>query len=231
MSFLSRKQAEHEYALEVEAPQMARVTALLYACGAVFVSASIALPHPQAADTSGLWLVALIAFTASVSIFALAENFKTWSIHTVLLVGSGLISTCVSLSGSASGIYAAMFIWVVLVAARSFSIYGLVFQLLGILATYGIALLTLTAGPDEFALVTRWLLSVFALCVTGVISLRLVSDARKKEAELIRLTGPPKRNEAPYPEPSPSQSPKPQRGVASAEPALMHAEAAPPDPG
>jgi hypothetical protein len=82
-----------------------------------------------------------------------------------------------------------MYIWVVLVAARSFSMYGLVFQLGGILATYGLALTTLTAGPTEFALVTRWLLSVFALCVTGVISLRLVSDSRKKEATLIRMSG------------------------------------------
>lgn len=189
MSFRSRKQAEHEYALEVEAPQMARVTALLYACGAVFVVASIALPHPVAADTDGLWRVAVIAVVASISIFALAESFNGWAVHTVLIVGSGLISTCVGLSASASGIYAAMFIWVVLVAARSFSIYGLVFQLLGILATYGVALSTLTAGPDEFALMTRWLLSTFALGVTGVISLRLVSDARKKEADLIRLSG------------------------------------------
>ncbi len=189
MPFLSRKQAEHEYALEVEAPQMARVTALLYGCGAAFVGASIFLPHPAGADTEGLWLVALIAITASISIFALAEHFTTWSIHTVLWVGSGLISTCVALSGSASGVYAVMFIWVVLVAARSFSIYGLVFQLFGILATYGVALSTLAATPDEFAISTRWLLSVFALCVTGIISLRLVSDARRKEAELIRLTG------------------------------------------
>ena len=52
-----------------------------------------------------------------------------WSIHTVLLIGSGLIATCVALSGTASGIYAAMYIWVVLVAARSFSTYGLGFQL------------------------------------------------------------------------------------------------------
>ena len=84
-----------------------------------------------------------------------------------------------------------MYIWVVLVAARSFSIYGLVFQLAGILATYGIALSTLTTHPSEFATTTCWLLSVFALCVTGVISLHLVSDSRKKEAALIRLSGVP----------------------------------------
>ena len=191
MSFLSRKEAEHEYASEVEAPQMARVTGLLYGCGAAFVAASIALPHPPAADTDGLWMVALIALTASISIYALAEHFKTWSIHTVLLIGSGLIATCVALSGSASGIYAAMYIWVVLVAARSFSMCGLVFQLAGILATYGIALSTLTTHPGEFATTTRWLLSVFALCVTGVISLHLVSDSRKKEAALIRMSGVP----------------------------------------
>lgn len=189
MAFLTRKQAEHEYASEVEAPQMARVTGLLYGCGAAFVAASIFLPHPAAADTDGLWLVALVALTASISIFALAENFRIWAIHTILLVGSGLIATCVAFSGSASGIYAAMYIWVVLVAARSFSMYGLIFQLAGILITYGIALSTLSTSPGEFAIVTRWLLSIFALCVTGFISLRLVSDSRKKEAELIRMTG------------------------------------------
>jgi hypothetical protein len=65
---------------------------------------------------------------------------------------------------------------------------GSFFQLAGIFATYGIALSTLSTLPSEFAIITRWLLSVFALCVTGVISLRLVSDSRMKEAELIRMT-------------------------------------------
>ncbi len=217
MAFLSRKQAEHEYALDVEAPQMARVTALLYGCGAAFVAASLALPHPDAADTDGLWLVALIALTASISIFALAEHFNTWSIHTVLLVGSGLIATCVALSDTPSGIYAAMYIWVVLVAARSFSIYGLVFQLAGILATYGIALMTLTANPGDFATITRWLLSVFALCVTGLISLRLVSDTRKKEAALIRMSG------MAVPQPAPTNGSTP-----GELPAEIPREAAPP---
>ena len=217
MPFLTRKQAEHEYASQVEAPQLARVTALLYGCGAAFVAASIALPHPPGADTDGLWMVALLALTASISIFALAENFTTWAFHTVLLVGSGLIATCVALSGSASGIYAAMYIWVVLVAARSFSIYGLIFQLAGILATYGIALTTLTANPGDFATVTRWLLSVFALCVTGVISLRLVSDARKKEAALIRMSG------MAVPEPASTNGSTP-----AEPPAHLPKEAAPP---
>ena len=168
---------------------MARVSALLYGCSSFFVTATIVLPHPPGADIAGLWIVAGVALLASVAIFALSDRFSTGTIHTVLLLGSGLISACVALSGSPSGVYAAMFIWVVLVAARSFSLFGLVFQLLGILATYGVALSTLTASPDEFPITTRWLLSVFALCVTGVISLRLVSDARKKEAELIRMSG------------------------------------------
>lgn len=105
-----------------------------------------------------------------------------------LPIGSGLIATSVALSGTPAGIYSAMYIWVVLVAARSFSYFGLTSQLLGILATYGIALSTLDTGPTEFANSTRWLLSVFALTVTGIISLRLVSDARDKEAELTRLS-------------------------------------------
>lgn len=189
MPFLSRQQAEHEYANSVEAQQMARVTALLYLCGAAFVAATIVLPHPDGANTDGLWLVALIALTASISIFALADTFNGSAIHAVLLVGSGLIATSVHLSGTASGVYAAMYIWVILVAARSFSVYGLLFQLAGILVSYGVALLALTANPGDFSSLSRWLLTVFALSVTGFISVRLVADARRKEAELLRMTG------------------------------------------
>jgi hypothetical protein len=56
MSFLSRKPAEYEYASEVEAPQMARVTGLLYGCGAAFAAASIALrTRPPPTPTGSGW--------------------------------------------------------------------------------------------------------------------------------------------------------------------------------
>jgi hypothetical protein len=191
MSFLSRKQAERENALEVEAPRVARVTAPLYGCSAAFVAASIALPHTPAADTDGLWLVALIATTASISIYALAEQCNTWTNHIFLLVASGLIATCIALSASASSIYAAMYIGVVLVAARSFSVSGLVVQLVGVLATYGIALSTLTTAAGEFGATTRWLPSVVAISLTGFIVQRLVSSSRKNRAALIQMSGMP----------------------------------------
>jgi hypothetical protein len=125
---------------------------------------------------------------ASVLITAFAHAFARWTLHGVLLLGSALIALSAYLSGTPSGIYAGMYVWVVLVAGRSFSRPGLLGQLTGIGGTYAIALSGLEAGPTEFPNETRWLLTVFALAVTGLISLRLTSDARRREADLIRLS-------------------------------------------
>jgi len=62
------------------APQMARVSALLYGCSSFFVTATIVLPHPAGADIAGLWIVAGVALLASVAIFTLSDRFSTGTI-------------------------------------------------------------------------------------------------------------------------------------------------------
>lgn len=176
------------YDRDVHIPRMAGITGLLYGCGAVFVASTAVLPHPDSLDTAGILAVAIAAAIAFAGITSFSHSFRKWGIHAILLIGSGLIAACVYFSGTASGIYSAMYVWVVLVAGRSFSARGLAAQLAGIGLTYAVALSQLDLGPTEFPDETRWILTVFALTVTGVISLRLTDDAKRREADLLRLS-------------------------------------------
>lgn len=98
-----------------------RVLGVLYLAGASLVLLSILLPHPQGVNIPGLSGIAGSAAVVGSASLIWANRARIWTVHTVLAVGTGLISLCVYFSGVAAGIYSAMFVWVVLVAASFFA--------------------------------------------------------------------------------------------------------------
>lgn len=174
---------------------MARVTGTLFLAGVVLVLLSLALPHPAAADRAGMLGVAFAGSVGGMSLVLGARHARTWMIQAALVTGTILVCLCVYFSGVATGIYATMFIWVVLVSTFFFSAWIAASHLAFVLAMYAVTL-ALVRAP-EFSSVTRWILTAVALSVSCAVMSWLVhglragarrSDKLRADAESLART-------------------------------------------
>jgi diguanylate cyclase (GGDEF)-like protein len=137
----------------------ARVIGVLYAAGAILVTASLFLPHPADSKDAGILALAALAGTVSVLLLTLARRLPAWLLQVTIALGSALISLCVYFAGQPSA-FVAMFIWVVLAAAFFFPGRRTAVQVAWLLATYAAALYSI---PDTgYSPLTRLLLTAIA---------------------------------------------------------------------
>jgi diguanylate cyclase (GGDEF)-like protein len=165
---------------------MARVSGVLYICGAWLVVISLALPHPVSTEEGWLSAVAVTAALCGGLLYRFSGRTRPWMIHLTLCTASVLVSLCVYFSGLAGGVYSVMFVWVVIVAACVTTRFVLAAHIAWILVTYGAALAALQTDNLGYSLVTRFVLTGFALSAAGAAVSWLVEGRRNAEAGLHR---------------------------------------------
>jgi len=164
---------------------MARVSGVLYACGAFLVVLSLALPHPVSADQPPMYGVAFVALVAGGLMYFNANRVQAWMIHMNLAGSGALVSLCVYFSGVAAGVYSVMFVWVAIVAACIASRRILALHVSWVLVTYAVALAAVGESVG-FSSVTRFILTGVALSASGAAVSWLVEGRRDAEAGLHR---------------------------------------------
>ena len=164
---------------------MARVSGVLYICGAWLIAISLALPHPTTTEMGWLSAIAVFAALCGGLLYRFSGRTSPLVIHVTLASASALISLCVYLS-DAAGVYSVMFVWVVIVAACVTTRKVLAGHVAWILVTYGTALATLHAETGGYSPVTRFVLTGFALSAAGAAVNWLVEGRRSAEAGLHR---------------------------------------------
>jgi len=164
-------------------PLTSRVLGVFYLSGALLVVLSVLLPHPAGANLVGLLAIAGTAVVVGSASVMWAKHARMWTVQTVLAAGTGLICLCVYFAGVAAGIYSAMFVWVVLVAASFFSGRALTAHVAWILLSWGLTL-AMVEEPSGFSGVTRWALGGLVLAVAAAVMSEIVVGRRATEAEL-----------------------------------------------
>jgi diguanylate cyclase (GGDEF)-like protein len=165
---------------------MARVSGVLYICGAWLIVISLALPHPPSAQEGWLSALAVIAALAGGLLYRYSGTTKAWTIHLTLMSATVLVSLAVYLSGLAAGVYSVMYVWVVIVGACIATRRALALHIAWILATYGVTLAAVQGMAGDYSPVTRFVLTGFALSAAGAAVTWLVEGRRSAEAGLHR---------------------------------------------
>ncbi len=158
---------------------IARVIGVLYAAGAVLVTASLLLPHPHDSNDGGIIAIGATAATVAMLLLILAPRLPSWLLQVTIGLGSVLISLCVYFAGQPAS-YAAMFIWVVLASAFFFPGRRTAIQLAWLLTTYAIVLFSV--DDAGYSPVTRLFLTAIAFgTAAGVVSWLSKSINRRVE--------------------------------------------------
>ena len=120
-----------------DVPQMSRVLGVLYLSGGFLVCLSLLLPHPEDAFVPGLLGIVGIGVVGGTIGIVWARHARAWMVHVVLAAGTFFICLADYFAGVAAGVYSAMFVWVVLMAASFFSRQALIAQVVWILVCWG----------------------------------------------------------------------------------------------
>ena len=97
-------------------------------------------------------------------------------------------SSCLAeyFAGVGAGVYSAMFLWVVLMAASFFSREALIAQVAWIVVCWGLTLIALDEATG-FSSMTRWVLGSLVLIVAAAVMSEIVAGRRSTEEERERL--------------------------------------------
>jgi len=169
-----------------DVPQMARVLGVLYLSGGLLVFLSLLLEHPEGAFVPGLYGIVGVGVCGGIGLIVCAGHVRAWMVHAILAAGTALISLADYFAGVAAGVYAAMFVWVVLMAASFFSRQALVAQVLWIVVCWGVTLAALDPAVG-FSSLTRWVLGCLVLVVAAAVMSEIVAGRRSTEVDRERL--------------------------------------------
>ena len=162
------------------------VIGALFLLGATLTVFSIVLPHPSGTELVVTWGVAVAATATGVALIARSARMTTPQLHVAVGFGSVLINALIVASGVASGVYTAMFPWVVLVAVNFFPSRAAIAHYAWLMAGYAVAL-GVTESASGFSPFTRWMAAAFGLAVTGGATAWLVYRRRIAEQSRQRF--------------------------------------------
>jgi len=170
-----------------DVPQMSRVLGVLYFSGGVLVFLSLVLPHPEGAFVPGLVGIIGIGVVGGTIGIVGARHARAWMVHGVLAAGTFFICLADYFAGVGAGVYSAMFVWVVLMAASFFSRQALIAQVVWILVCWALTLIALDGSTTGFSSMTRWVLGSLVLIVAACVMSEIVAGRRSTEADRQRL--------------------------------------------
>lgn len=163
----------------------ADVIGALFILGALLSALTVILPHPDF-DATGVWIIVVLASGAGALLLNRSARISTPQLHVAVAFGSLLINALVVTTEVASGIYPAMFPWVILVAVNFFRMREAVAHFVWVMALYAVAL-ALVDSASGFSPVTRWVIAALALAVTGGATAWLVYRRRIAEQSRRRF--------------------------------------------
>ena len=169
-----------------DVPQMSRVLGVLYLSGGLLVLLSLLLSHPEDAFEPGLYGIVAIGVLGGIGHILWARHARAWMVHGVLAAGTFLICLAEYFAGVGAGVYSAMFLWVVLMAASFFSRQALIAQVAWIVVCWGVTLIALDEATG-FSSMTRWVLGSLVLIVAAAVMSEIVAGRRSTEEERERL--------------------------------------------
>ncbi|HYH61662.1 MAG TPA: hypothetical protein VD766_07320, partial [Solirubrobacterales bacterium] len=73
---------------------LARVSGILYSCGALLVLVAIALPHPDSLVVGPLYAIAAAALLVGTTLYRFSRLAPAWVIHACLALACVLIALC-----------------------------------------------------------------------------------------------------------------------------------------
>ena len=162
----------------------------LFLLGGTLAALSLVLPHPEETTLIVSWGVVVAATVVGAMLIARSARMKTLQLHAAVAFGAVLINALIVASGVASGIYTAMFPWVVLVAVNFFSLRAAFLHYAWVMVGYAVAL-GVTESASGFSPVTRWMAAAFGLAVTGGATAWLVDRrrvAQESQRRFLRLS-------------------------------------------
>lgn len=158
----------------------------MFAAGATLAATSLALPHQDRLNETGIAFVAVGAYLTAVVLVALAPRFSVTGIQIANGAGILLVTGCIWFSGEATSSYVVLYLWTGLYAFYFLPVRRALFQ--GMLIAVAYALVPF--GDHEL----WWLLVIGTVFVTGALVVLLqnrlgglVSELREaaRERELL----------------------------------------------
>lgn len=159
----------------------AQVVGALYLLGAMLASASLVFPHPSEGEAA-IWAVVATAVVVGGLLLASGSRVTNRALQAVVAFGSALINAMMLASGVATGVYAGMFCWVVLVSVNFFTLKMAMLQFAWMMGAFALVL-TQVESSGGYSGLTRWITSTMALAVTGGAGAWLVYRRRLAEEE------------------------------------------------
>ena len=163
---------------------MARTYAYLFAAGGLLVLLTLVLPGGDAGETTGVGVMAAIAFAAAVGYLILFDRIPIWALRASPIFGALVVTAVLNLvSEPAIGAYATFYFWVALVGCFFF---GMRWALLNIAVCIGCLGLTVLVQDGEMPLPALYFtMGAGTLLVAGVLMVVLRSQI---EGVVSRLT-------------------------------------------
>jgi len=162
---------------------MARALAFLYGAGAVLAGSTVFLPHPASLDEVGVAIPPALAVFVSAGLLWAGGRTPVWVFHTVLALGTALITQCVWFGGEQAGAYALMYLWVALYAGYFFLAREAVAHVVFAGILYGVALARADIpGPEA-----SWLMTVGTIGVGSALVAYLTKAIREHAADLAAV--------------------------------------------
>lgn len=163
----------------------ADVIGALFLLGALLGVVSLVFPHPNEGELA-IWGVVVVAAVTGAALVKWSTWWTTPLVHLAVAFGSLLINVMMLASGVASGVYAAMFCWVVLVSVNFFTPRMAMAQFIWMMGAFAVVL-TLVESGSGYSAVTRWITVTMALAVTGGATAWLVYRRRLAEETAQRF--------------------------------------------
>jgi diguanylate cyclase (GGDEF)-like protein len=162
---------------------MTRALGVLLLCGGVVALVGIGLTHPEHMALAGIYAVGIAALALGGAALVWARHARTWTAHCAFAAGTGLICLGIYFSGAPTGLYAALLLWLVIVAASFWSARAVAAHIVWIQVATGITLAAVgpSAGPPPVA---RWAVGGLLLAIAATVVGRISAGRRATEERL-----------------------------------------------
>jgi diguanylate cyclase (GGDEF)-like protein len=164
-------------------PLLSRALGALLSCGGLLVLLGTALARPDHATVAGLYGVGAFALVLGSAIFIWVNHTRAWTAHSLFAGGTGLICLGAYFAGAAAGLYSAMLVWLVIVAASFFSARAVAAHVAWILVASGVTLGMVDASPGASP-ATRWAFGGVLLVIAATVMSRIATSRRSTEEQL-----------------------------------------------
>lgn len=167
---------------------MSRVLGVLLLCGGALTLLAVQVSAPADWDVTGLYGIVGGALAAGCATIVWADRARAWMVHALFAAGTGLICLGIYFAGVATGAYAVMFVWLVVVGASFFSTRAITAHVAWILLTSAVAIGTVEEASGISAL-TRWTFGSLLLLVAAAVMSQIVAGRRSTEERLRKEIG------------------------------------------